>query len=182
MEERAATKEEDEVFHFIAYIPYGDGLWELDGLKQGPIRLGSLAQDGRPWYAQMLPHIQERIAKYASNEIKFNLMAVIHDRTEILSERVQQLEAQLQQAQSEAAARDLDRQLRELRIQRDEEKHKHEKWRIENVRRRHNYVPFLVNMLKMLAQNGELESLVEQGKQKYQREQEAKKQSQSKQK
>ena len=32
--------DEDEAFHFIAYIPISDSLWELDGLKRQPVRLG----------------------------------------------------------------------------------------------------------------------------------------------
>jgi len=33
-------EEEDESFHFIAYVPIGNSLWELDGLKRQPVRLG----------------------------------------------------------------------------------------------------------------------------------------------
>ena len=32
--------EEEESFHFIAYVPIGDSLWELDGLKRQPVKLG----------------------------------------------------------------------------------------------------------------------------------------------
>ena len=31
---------EEESFHFIAYVPIGDSLWELDGLKRQPVKLG----------------------------------------------------------------------------------------------------------------------------------------------
>ena len=41
-----------------------------------------------------------------------------------------------------------------------------EQWRIENVRRRHNYVPFIVNFLRILAERGELVELVDQAKKK----------------
>eukprot|EP00983_Pelagomonas_calceolata_P032021 1004883-Pelagomonas_calceolata.AAC.2 len=34
--------QEGEAFHFIAYVPKGDALYELDGLKPGPIRLATL--------------------------------------------------------------------------------------------------------------------------------------------
>lgn len=171
MEERAATKEKDEVLHFIAYIPFGGSLWELDSLKQGPIRLGALTGD-LPWYEQILPHIQQRIARYESNKIKFNLMAVIHDRQEVLQERVEQLEGQLAMSEDEGIRSALQGEISQLKQDLAEEKRKHENWKQENIRRKHNYVPFLVNMLKVLANNGQLERMMpDEGKTRFELEQ-----------
>ena len=46
------------------------------------------------------------------------------------------------------------------------ETQKAEQWKIENRRRKHNYVPFIVNLLKILAERGELMPLVDAAKKK----------------
>jgi len=37
---KSAGWEADEMFHFIAYVPVNGVLWELDGLRRQPVRLG----------------------------------------------------------------------------------------------------------------------------------------------
>ena len=44
------------------------------------------------------------------------------------------------------------------------ESQKAEQWKVENRRRKHNYVPFIVNMLKLLAERGELMPLLDAAK------------------
>jgi ubiquitin carboxyl-terminal hydrolase L5 len=39
---KKARYEIDETFHFIAYVPVDGVLWELDGLRRQPVRLGSI--------------------------------------------------------------------------------------------------------------------------------------------
>lgn len=75
---REAT-DDDDVFHFVSYIHQKNSIFEIDGLREGPI----LIQEGvenKDWINKIKPIILERINLYANNEIKFNLLALIPDK------------------------------------------------------------------------------------------------------
>ncbi len=74
---RAATRD-DDVYHFISYVPHGGVLYELDGLQTGPIALGTL--EGPDWVPLARAAIQARIDKYAAEEIRFSLLALVGDQ------------------------------------------------------------------------------------------------------
>lgn len=148
-EKRMATKD-DELYHFIAYVPVAGKLYELDGLKAGPVLLGELA-DGVSWTEAVQPHIAARIERYSSAEIRFNLMAVVGSRTEALREQIAALPADSMM-------------LPELKQQLLVEEQKRERWAIENRRRKHNYLPFIINLLTELAKRKQLMPLVEAAK------------------
>ncbi|KAF0977211.1 hypothetical protein FDP41_003864 [Naegleria fowleri] len=152
IEESKKPKKDEDVFHFIAYLPFKGHLYELDGLKGGPILLGECTQDN--WLEKVVPEIQNRINKYAQTEIKFNLMAVVRNRKDALLEELNSLPQ---------TPENMDKiSILQEKIQMEEEKRAN--WKQENARRRHNYVPFLVNLLKVLAEEKELLPLIERAK------------------
>merc|ERR1712170_231516 len=85
-DQKMANKD-DEVYHFVGYIPIDGRLYELDGLKDGPIDLGSLS-DGKDWLDVVRPILERRMQKYSGDEIHFNLMAVVSDRKMTYQRRI----------------------------------------------------------------------------------------------
>ena len=61
---KAAAKDEDS-YHFVGYLPIDGRLYELDGLKDGPIDLGSVPAD-TDWIDVVRPTIEKRIQRYGS--------------------------------------------------------------------------------------------------------------------
>lgn len=56
------ANKDDDVFHFVGYIPIEGRLYELDGLKEGPIDLGAVPSDSN-WIDVVKPIIEKRIQK-----------------------------------------------------------------------------------------------------------------------
>lgn len=165
LESKKASKD-DDLYHFISYIPYGGAVWELDGLKAGPVNLGAAPEES--WLTIATPEIQRRIDRYSSQEIRFNVMAVIQDRRALYAETLATtlgcIPMEVGDAPVPATANYEEvARLKDLLQQEDE---RWAMWRVENIRRRHNYVPFIINMLKVLGRKGQLKPLIEKARAK----------------
>mmetsp|Transcript_30777 Transcript_30777/g.35097 ORF Transcript_30777/g.35097 Transcript_30777/m.35097 type:complete len:310 (-) Transcript_30777:162-1091(-) len=134
---------DEDIFHFVAYLPFGNKVYELDGLQNGPILIGELEDESTKWYSIARAAIQQRMD--ASPEIKFNLMAVVGDRRILLEDDLAK-DPESAQIQADLAAQHA----------------KREQWKLENQRRQHNYVPLCVELLKVLAEKGRLPELITQ--------------------
>jgi len=86
-------KKNADVYHFISYVPHNGVLYELDGLKPGPISLGPCTEDD--WVEKARPHIQIRTQKYSQSEIRFSLLAIVKNRRSLFLEAIEQLKQEV---------------------------------------------------------------------------------------
>lgn len=78
IEDTKEGNDEEEAFHFCAYMPIGERVWKLDGMDQFPQDMGPV-EEGEDWLGVMQPALLSRMAQYAAGSIEFNIMAVVHD-------------------------------------------------------------------------------------------------------
>jgi ubiquitin carboxyl-terminal hydrolase L5 len=161
---RMAT-EDDDVFHFIAYVPHDSDnkqrVYELDGLQAGPILCGEVEENVNAndngndldWLQVARSAIQTRIEKYAATEIKFNLMALTADKRLLIQSKLKSL--------TEAGISEGDEAVASLQAELANEEDKRHQWDEENERRRHNYLPLCYELLKALAGSGKLPEYTE---------------------
>uniref|UniRef100_A0A8I3W035 Ubiquitin carboxyl-terminal hydrolase n=1 Tax=Callithrix jacchus TaxID=9483 RepID=A0A8I3W035_CALJA len=143
---KTSAKEED-AFHFVSYVPVNGRLYELDGLREGPIDLG-----------------------YLNWEIRFNLMAIVSDRKMIYEQKIAELQRQLAEEpmdtdQGNSMLSAIQSEVAKNQMLIEEEVQKLKRYKIENIRRKHNYLPFIMELLKTLAEHQQLIPLVEKHKQ-----------------
>lgn len=148
LEEKAPSKEED-AYHFIAYLPIKGRLYELDGLKEAPIDLGVIPE-GTEWTKVVQPVLEKRMQKYSQGEIHFNLMAIVSDRKEMYERELANLKEKGMESDG------VSYRISELRSLIEDEERKRLAFKKENVRRKHNYLPLIMELLKTAASEGKL--------------------------
>eukprot|EP00892_Ulva_mutabilis_P000813 jgi/Ulvmu1/10732/UM068_0020.1 len=160
-ESRKAT-DSDELYHFVSYVHKAGALWELDGLQEGPIKCCECAKE--EWLARASEVINTRISTYTSQEIRFNLMAIVRDARTALRGRTAALQRRLEEGGGDVDDTVRGEILREKAAVEDAlavRERERERWRTENARRKHNYVPLIFNLLQAMAERDELLPLVQ---------------------
>ncbi|KAJ8293052.1 Ubiquitin carboxyl-terminal hydrolase isozyme L5 [Rhodotorula toruloides] len=159
LEENRPQDEHEDAYHFIAYLPIGDKLYELDGLKPMPVSHGEIPGGREKWTDMAREILERRIATYPAGEVMFNLLAVTGRRT-ALQKRLAELEA-ADQSSGEVQAELVD--VRD-KLQGIEERLKD--WEVENTLRRHNYIGLVHALLVESAKQDKLKPQIDEAKQK----------------
>ncbi|KAJ7718016.1 hypothetical protein DFH07DRAFT_860751 [Mycena maculata] len=146
-------KTSEDAYHFIVYLPTMGSLYELDGLKEFPVRHGSYEETGEGWIKKARETIEARIATYPAGALEFSLLALRDDPLPLLESQLSTLQASGQH--SEAA---------EIVVKISNENSKRERWAFENSLRRHNHVGLVHALAVALAKAGKLESAKESAK------------------
>ena len=153
-----------DAYHFIAYIPHNGIVYELDGLKGGPIILGAAADEDH-WFTVAKPAIEERMQRYSASETSFALLNICPKRRLLFEGQLRMRRSELaEECISEERKSSLEMEVHQLEESLAEEHAKALRQKEENARRRHDYVPFTITLLRLLSERGKLKDLVASGR------------------
>ena len=180
---KTKAKDGDDVFHFVAYLHFKNSIYEIDGLQNGPILIENNVKN-EEWIKKVKPSILNRINLYAKNEIKFNLLALVPDKLEKakkldqdLKKRKEYIEGlinktgqisnekdfeeynKMSKEQLENSLKDFETTIKNNQLTIKDEEFKVHKFKEENERRQFNYIPFIFELMKTLAEKGKLEEM-----------------------
>ncbi|KAI0986799.1 hypothetical protein GJ496_005474 [Pomphorhynchus laevis] len=142
-----------DAFHYVAFVPISGRLVELDGLKNYPIDHGSLSFN---WIKTASNVLKNRMPESETGD--FNLLAMTFDRKKAYTEELTKLQAHLSESVADPAELQRISELEQLLA--DEEKQQL-RYEVDGIRRNHNWTPFIVETMKLLAKYGGLSKLME---------------------
>lgn len=91
-------------------------------------------------------------------------MAIVSDKKMTYETKIQQILKQMEDSGMDTDAQQVE--LTQLRQLIEKEDSKIRQYQIENIRRKHNYLPLIVEILKILAKEGKLMPLYEKAKER----------------
>ena len=95
----------------------------------------------------------------------YNLMALVSDRQMIYQRQIDKL-LNTPSSDNEMEMDATYNELTRLRLLMSDDLAKKKRYKVENIRRKHNYLPLIVELLKMLAEQGQLLPIYERAKQR----------------
>lgn len=105
-----------------------------------------------------------KFLRYNEGEIHFNLMGIVSDRKTTYEKQISNMQKQMDENGMETDVQQ--GEVTRLKMLIEEEDNKRAQYRIENIRRKHNYLPLIVEILKILAKEGKLLPLYEKAKER----------------
>ncbi|OEH75730.1 ubiquitin carboxyl-terminal family 1 protein [Cyclospora cayetanensis] len=163
-----------DAFHFVSYIPKGNKVYELDGLKQGPLCVGEC--ESSDWKEVVRKEILRRVEEIQARgeELRFNLLAVTTNPLDNINKALKEAQRTAELAAAKQSGEPLEegesnclpsdpKELEQihrdalgkiaiLEEQKKIEEAKRAEWERENARRCHDFTPFVFH----LAKKGEL--------------------------
>ena len=103
--------------------------------------------------------IQRRMQQYGLGEIRFNLLAICKDKRKAYREEIEKIKGG--NSTTEHLDQSSANRVRELEQSLQEEEQKRHRWHIENQFRKHNFLPFNMELLRILAEQKQLEPMYE---------------------
>ncbi|KAG6897726.1 hypothetical protein C0992_011936 [Termitomyces sp. T32_za158] len=140
-------RKSEDAYHFVVYLPIMGAVYELDGLKQFPVRHGAYEESGEGWLKTAREVIENRIATYPVGALEFSLLALRDDPLPALQTHLQEVQASGGSAASAEVISLISR-----------ENEKRQRWAFENSLRRHNHVGLIHALLVALAKGDKLSS------------------------
>ena len=176
--ETNSNDEDDDIYHFVTFIHFKNAIYEIDGLREGPILIEENIEF-KDWISKVIPYLKEKINLFSNNEIKFNLMALTPDKLEILKANKESLLVQKNFIEEKIKGNEeiskekifeelngMNKEQLEKRLEKIEteindcnnginiEKMKINKYKEEKERRQFNYNPLIFELFKIMGENG----------------------------
>ncbi|KAL2194540.1 ubiquitin thiolesterase-like protein [Corynascus similis CBS 632.67] len=89
---KKGKSEDTSAYHFIAFVPIGQQVWQLDGLASAPVCIGKspscVYTEDMHWTSVMCPVLQERMMRYETERLFFSLLAVCGDNLAHVRQRL----------------------------------------------------------------------------------------------
>ena len=180
------TNNEGDIYHFVTFIHFKNEIYEIDGLREGPILIDKNVEF-KDWIKKVISTLNGKINFYTNNDIKFNLMALIPDKLVQLNNNKESLLSKknyieekikennnlnnekmfeelngMNKEQLEDKLKNIELEIEECNKGINIEKMKINNYKEENERRQYNYNPLIFELLKIMGENGILQEAYQQ--------------------